>query len=438
MNGKIQTKIRKKISYYIHRFEERTTRPKAKFLKDMTFGLIRSGHVHLAKIGKSLGEKNTKYKHTIKRLRRNIGRNKFDEEISELFLEINSSFFNKGIKYAMLDLTDIQKKYAVNMEYLDRVRDGDKGGVGNGYYVLNIFGASDDRRNLVPMYSNLYSLKKGATSSENKKILKASDTVFKHLDKDSQILVLDRGGDRKRLVVPFIQKGYNFIVRLKKQRHLLLDGESVGYKGWKKKVKLTQKVNTTKIERNGDKKNVTYKLGIKKVKLPYEKVKDKELWLLVSKKVGPGIGADEGYSYYLSYLPPGIESEQAMKTIFRGYGHRWKIEQYHRQIKVDFNIEEVQLKRYQALKTLFQLLMITCFFIYKVMKGDIRKLLFSKLTPKECRRLLNEATYFIYYKITRELSKIMCKMSFYRKILFKRRKKLPSLFDKLKGAPNAF
>lgn len=433
MDKGMKKKVSKSLSYYSHRFAKQTSRPKAKFIGDMVIGAIRSGSVQLAKMGRALQERDTKYKHTKKRLGRNIGREKFDKELSESFLEINESFFRKGIKYTILDLTDIQKKYAINMENLDRVRDGDEGGVGNGYYILNIFGASNDRKNLVPMYTNLYSLKEGATASENKKILSASNTVMEYLDNDSQILVLDRGADRKRLIVPFIEKDYKFIVRLQKKRHLLLGDELVGYKGWKEKTDLTRKIKTTKTKRNGERKPVTYKVGVRRVRMPYDKVKDKKLWLLVCKKVGPNIGKDEGYSFYLAHLPSDIEREEAMDMIFRGYSHRWKIEEYHRQIKNDFNIEKVQLQRYQALKTMFQLLMIACFFIYKVMKKEVVKLLSQKLTPQEYKRLLNESLYFIYYRITRELRLIMNKMNFYRKIFYKRRKPPPSLFDELEA-----
>lgn len=344
----------KKISLFFHKFKNYTTLPKAKFVKDMVIGLLTTGTIHLSCIARALKERDKKYKHTDKRLRRNIGRGEFDKELREIHLKMNSNRF-KRYRYLIIDEPDIQKEYAVKMENIDKVRDGSKGVIGNGYNQVNVLGVSAD--GLECIYTDLYSLN-GEATSQNTKILEASRTLSKYLG-NGQILVIlnlfqDRGGDRIRLMEPFIRAGRYFIIRLTEKRHLIIDGKKVGCGGWRAAVELTRSAKAIKINKAGKEQLRTYKIGIKEVSLPDKKIAGVKLWLLVSKKEGVGIGKDEGYSYYLGYLPAGLSKEEAMDIMFKGYGYRWKVDEYHRHIKVSFKIEGISFHRYQALKVLKQ------------------------------------------------------------------------------------
>jgi hypothetical protein len=41
----------------------------------------------------------------------------------------------------------------------------------------------------------------------------------------------------------------------------------------------------------------------------------------------------------------------AIRTVFVGYEHPWKIEEVHRQVKVDYDLERICMQRYDALKS---------------------------------------------------------------------------------------
>jgi len=76
-----------------------------------------------------------------------------------------------------VDITHIHKPYAKKMDFLTRVWDGMRKGAVNGYWVLEIIGASIYNEHLLPLYSKLYSQDADGFKSENKQILKAIATT---------------------------------------------------------------------------------------------------------------------------------------------------------------------------------------------------------------------------------------------------------------------
>jgi hypothetical protein len=122
-----------------------------------------------------------------------------------------------------LDLGDIHKKYAHEMEYLARVRDGsDGGGIVNGYWSNQVIGAELNSNELIPLYQDLYSQNAPDFISENAEIIKAIDMVGTHV-KDRGIWVIDRGGDRKVLYNHLLNRWSKkrFIIRMVGSRHLI-------------------------------------------------------------------------------------------------------------------------------------------------------------------------------------------------------------------------
>ena len=61
---------------------------------------------------------------------------------------------------------------------------------------------------------------------------------------------------------------------------------------------------------------------------------------------------DNGFSYFLGRVPEEMPPEEAFNEMLSAYGARWKIEEFHRQIKQDFSVENVQMKRYEALRNM--------------------------------------------------------------------------------------
>ena len=83
------------------------------------------------------------------------------------------------------------------------------------------------------------------------------------------------------------------------------------------------------------------------------------LWLTISRDLKHG-----GLCYLLvkSELSTAIE---VAKWAFNGYGLRWKIEEYHRHVKQEYKLEDVQLKTFDGLQSMLAILTVAMYVIYK-------------------------------------------------------------------------
>jgi len=115
----------------------------------------------------------------------------------------------------VIEPTDLLKPFARKMERLAEIRDGsDK------EPCLMVVAVHRDERQIVPLYQELYSQRAPDFESENLEILRAVETVAAATG-ERGLGVMDRGGDRQRLLVPLLDSGRRFLIRLRGDRHLL-------------------------------------------------------------------------------------------------------------------------------------------------------------------------------------------------------------------------
>ena len=406
----ILQKLQVKFNQTLRKCENIFSRPVYKFIYQMVFGIIKSGEVKTGQIAKSLHE-GISFKKTEERLGHHLGKEDLYKEIQRAHILMYSSDLKRCL-YHIVDLTDIQKEYAKKMDGLDKVRDGDKDVIGTGYYMCNITSVDESGELIVPIYSDLYSLKEENTS-ENKKILEATELVISGSRKES-IFVCDRGMDRIEIMKPLLKDHTYFIIRQRGNRNLFYGEKKKSFKQVSRIVTLHLSYQVRKRKK---KKTIvrTYTAGAAQVRLPDSK---QNLWLMVSK------GEGRGYTWYLAYLPQSVTSEKkACDIIFTGYGLRWKIEEYHRQIKCDFHIEDIRLQRYQALKTMIALLNLAVSFIYAKLDSIIITMFFETKTAGFYKRRLSELQGFIYYKLTYAVKEFFNKSEVRLKLPYKSNKK---------------
>ena len=297
-----------KIQVKFDQFSKKQTKgfslPQQKFMRQMQFGILKSGKVQLNDIGRALQEK-ISLKKTTKRLGQHLGIAGLWQKIMEAALLTQRSYLQQ-CEYLILDLSDIQKEYAEKMDGLALVYDGSKGEIGSGYWQCNVAGVDKSGSLIVPAYSELYSLEK-ESSSENAKILSAIDSVSKFVS-DDKIWVDDRGGDRKTIMNSLLKDGHQFIIRQVGNRDLYINGEKTSLKQISRSVKLTERYNVTKIKKNRKVKE-TYFCGAAKVRLTKQ---GKDLWLVVVKE------KKKGYCWLLCHLKE-ENKKSAIRIAFEGY-----------------------------------------------------------------------------------------------------------------------
>ena len=114
-----------------------------------------------------------------------------------------------------------------------------------------------------------------------------------------------------------------------------------------------------------------------------------------------------GYSWYLLSKADCISEHDAVGTVFEGYPLRWKIEELHRQIKQDYNLESIRLQRYEALKTMNALLWMALSFLYTRLESLALDIIFEPELGLVNRKRLGDLLRFVYYKLALAVKRIL-------------------------------
>ena len=270
------------------------------------------------------------------------------------------------------------------MEGLGRVRDGDKSHrdmtvIGNGLYWIN--GVMVDTSGILPVYSEIYGLDNEGHdhTSENSKILGIS--VFVHSLHPEAIHVLDRGGDRSSILDRYIADGILFVIRCQSQRSLRLHKDSTKVTNIKDIAKKTRTNHAYKSLRNGE----WFDVGIRRIYYG-----ETPLWLVVSRRRRGGL------SWYITNMNG--SRIDVMNTVMEGYGFRWCVEEYHRQIKQDYGLEKICLRKYNAIKNMGAFVALAASFCARLPEHIVIQMIVAAgLLP---RKQLRDIPNYPYYMIT--------------------------------------
>ena len=395
----LTTNLQVEISNYLKKYNG-LSKPAYKFLKDSLNGVLRSKSIFISKIASHLPE-NITQKKIEERLLYHLSKKSTHEQLTELYYRSNKSAI-KSQKYLIMDGSAIRKNYAEKMEGIATIYDGSsrkKDKLERGYHWDNIVGVSksiENEVNILPIYSEIYSknLDKDYQVSENRKILEVHKSLQPYISPNS-ILVLDRGYDRMTLIIPFIERAQNFIIRQTGKRHLINieDDKSISLKRLSNRTILSHTYTVNQVK-NGRKKQRVFNAGAIRVNFPNCK-NSQYLWLVTAKESG------KGKTWFLSYLNADNEKE-AINTTMEGYKYRWKVEEFHRQVKQDFNLNKIKVMKYDTIKSMGTILLITMGFIAKFfnMMKKSTKLKILEITNLIYKNNLESIPNYIYYKAT--------------------------------------
>jgi len=367
-------------------------RPAVKFIGAILTAILKSPHVHLTVLSKSL-EEGIAPKKTWERLNRNLSKEGLGEEVIRLNIAKNVSKI-RMFRYCVIDGGDIQKPEATQMEGLGRVRDGSKSKkgerpvIGNGYYWINAVMADDE--GILPVYSDIYSLEREATDhvSEHTKIEEITELMSTvHPD---AIFVIDRGGDGETVLKPLIRDEKKFVIRGQSSRSLRLHIDSAKTTNIKKIAENTKTPYLYKSSRNGE----HFSIGMRRVYLV-----DTPLWLVVSRRQAD----PDALSWYLTNIDGSRNT--VMMTVMHAYGLRWRVEEYHRQMKQCYHLEKICLRKYNAIKNMGVIVMLAASFCARLPKNLVLKLLL--LSNQLPRKRLGDIPSYPYYMITAAVSRTL-------------------------------
>lgn len=221
--------LRKEVRRRLYDFAGRVARGvrdgrRQRFLREMIVGLVVAGHVHLTKIARATGSGANRVHADEKRLSRHLDSEHWSmRPVIDGLLNDSAAMVGEN-SLIVADLTDIAKYYARHLEGLGRVRDASdpEKRTAPGYMLFEAY-VRVRRWQLFPLVIEPLRTYSGAPTSENAEILDYFSRIHEATGHQGT-WVLDRGFDRRELMVPMLRMEMAWIVRQRGDRHILTPG----------------------------------------------------------------------------------------------------------------------------------------------------------------------------------------------------------------------
>jgi hypothetical protein len=365
----IAQKLRAQIHHFSGIISPHFSKPKARFLEQMLFGLSSSQDCKLSQVARALGEDIT-----LKKTEERLSHHLLDPDLGPTVQRQVVAHAARRVRedtLLVIDPTDIRKPYAQAMPHLATVRDGSTGQLVSGSWACVALACEPENRRVLPLLQELWSAEAPDFVSENAQLLGMIDTLANATARRG-IYVLDRGGDRMKLYEPLLARGLRFLIRLKGDRHLMVRGRHRRADDVARGA-MMRYAETVVREQAGGEKKVHLEYGFRRVRLPGRW--DVELTLVVVK----GFGAEP------LLLLTNVEVKATRRSVWRivrGYLTRWLVEETIRFLKQSYRLEDIRVLHYERLRNLAALVMAAAYFA-AVWLGESLKL--AVLASRVCR-----------------------------------------------------
>lgn len=360
--------IKREIFNFTKRMSSGLNKSTTKFLMDIEYGISKSKSCLISEISRALDEK-IELKNTIERLCDNLSSMSKEENdiiLENYYKEVEGLFAEEPI--ALFDDSDIAKRYGKKFEDLDRVIDASSPNkeIVNGYHVCEAVVLGKNEKQPISLYSKIYSCQSKDFISMNEYTKESIDTVRKILKRKCN-MVFDRGYDDNK-IIDYVSKTDNIVVRLDDNRTLLFKGKK-------------RKVHDVAITRKGKIKmelwfddNEKYEVYVSHTRavLPYNK---KEYNFVIV------YGLSEEHPLLL-LTNREIKSKEDVIKIVRLYFYRWRIEEYFRSKKQEYEFENMRVRTLKSMNNLNLLLTIHMGHMAKLIEEMDRKLLSIKIIER--------------------------------------------------------
>ena len=382
--------MKREIVNFSKKICKNSDKPETKFITDMIYGISKSKDILLSSIAESLDE-HTKKINVIDRLSDNLS-NDLNEQVDKNYCEmVMNSLGNNPV--FLIDDSDIIKPTGQKFEDLGVVRDGsskDKK-YEKGYHHTEIVGLTQNMKQPISVFSKVH-------SSTSKDYISANAITFEGLNKVVSMLeeknlkgtfVHDRGYDNNQIFNYYFEKQQYFVVRLKENRKVYLNHK------W-------YKITTIRDSRKGKiKMNIMFQGETKECYVSILKVQitAKKKWIdlvLV-------YGISETPMMLASNIP--VKNKEDVITITRCYINRWRIEEYFKFKKQEYNWENFRVRSLKSINNLNMMLTYTIGLV-SLLSEKIKKREFINKIIKESKSL-KEQVYLWFYQIARGIYNIL-------------------------------
>ncbi len=380
--------MKREILNFSNKLSKDLTRPKKKFVADMTYGMLASNSCLLSDVADALHE-NIKKKNTIERLSLNLANGTPDLLLANYLDYIKRWVPEEPVVH--IDDSDVVKPEGYKFESLGMVRDGsassDSKNVNRkGYHVTEAC-VMTTNGHPVSIFSQIHSSKQKGFKSVNSITFSAMQRSVDHFEKAT--FVMDRGYDDNKMFLKLDKLKQDYVIRLTRRRNLLLRNK------WVSATELCNrrkgKIKASFFYKGKD--HVAY-LSHVKVQVTASR---KNVYLVLI------YGITESPMMLLTNKE--IRSKNDVIKIAKLYFSRWRIEEYFRAKKQIFQFENFRVRSLKSINALNMLITLCMAFLTHITMKRENSALKAKII--EVAAPLKEKVHFLYYRIAKGISGIL-------------------------------
>lgn len=382
--------LKREIVNFSKKICKNSNKPTSKFVTDMLYGISKSKDILLSSISEALDENISKI-NTIDRLSNNLSLD-LDESI---FLNYcNLAFDALGDEPVFLvDDSDVTKPLGNKFEALGIVRDGsskDKS-YEKGYHHTEIVGLTNNFNQPISLFSKIHSSTQKEYISNNNVTYEGLNSVVTLLNERSLqgTFVLDRGYDSNDIFNYFFNKNQHFVIRLTEKRKIY-------YKHRWNKITTLRDGFKGKLKFNIMFQNIEKECLISVIKA---QITASKKWI----NIFFVYGLSDTPMMLASNIP--IKSKEDALKVARLYFSRWRIEEYFKFKKQEYNFENFRVRSLKSINNLNLLLTYTIGFI-ALMCEKLGKNMFAQEIIKESHSL-KDKVYLWFYQMARGIYNIL-------------------------------
>ncbi len=382
--------IKRDLTNFSTKISKGLKRPQQKFVHQMLYGILAGNKVHLSEIARSLKE-DIKLKKTIERLSRNLNSFEGKQTLMQDYLSLVKQHVKEDYAVIVIDNSDIAKPESRKMEALSEIRDGSTGEITKGYLTIEAAVLSETGKMPLPVYEKVFSAAEEGFVSETYENLCCLKNLSENFSSKC-VRTLDRGFDANDYYRYFLKQGERFVIRAKKNRNVIYNGKTCNIMDAASKYKGNYRMDFK------DKKGKTLHCKMSCIPVRLCEFPAKQLTLVAVY----GFGAEP--MLLLSNLKM-QEKKRLCHIVGKVYLMRWRIEEYFKFKKQQFELEDLRVMSLQSIRNLNLLATLAAGYIGLTSSVHSESIYLKEL--KECSKRIYEIPKFIFYALGYAIERIL-------------------------------
>lgn len=356
----------------------------------MLYGILAGNKVHLSEIARSLNE-TIPLRKTIGRLSRNLFDFEEKDEVMDNYISQVKKQIDEDHAVIVIDNSDITKPCSPKMEAISDVRDGSTGEIGKGYYTIEAAVLSKGKKMPLPVYEKVFSAAEEGFVSETHENLCCLKALSAHFSKTC-VRTLDRGFDGNEYYKYFFKNHEKFVIRAKKNRNVIYQGQTQNIMDVANKYKGNYRMDFM------DKQGRKIECKISYIPVSLCEYPSKSLILVAV------YGFGENPMLLLTNLKMS-EKKKLCIIAAKIYLMRWRIEEYFKFKKQQFELEDLRVMSLQSIRNINLFATLATGYI-GIMSSEKDDTIFM-LELKECSKRIYEIPKFIFYALGYAIERIL-------------------------------